>query len=91
MQFTYLRDRFFEAPPLGRYGRAQELTSTALDMLEPRFERNRVYYVARRAQALLDGGEIEQAMSPEARGVPACACGAAGSRASHLGYSPDAR
>ncbi|MER6690356.1 hypothetical protein [Streptomyces minutiscleroticus] len=45
---------------LGRHGRAQDLTVAALDMLEPRFERNRVYYTAQHARALLDGGEIEQ-------------------------------
>ncbi|MCX4671569.1 hypothetical protein OG453_33605 [Streptomyces sp. NBC_01381] len=46
---------------LGRYGQAQELTASALDMLEPRFERNRVYYTVQSAQALLDSGEVEQA------------------------------
>ncbi len=30
-------------------------------MLEPRFERNRVYYMLQRAQALLDGGDVEHA------------------------------
>ncbi|GAA3099221.1 hypothetical protein ACFQ0X_08185 [Streptomyces rectiviolaceus] len=51
---------------LGRYGRAHELTASALDMLEPRFERNRVYYTVQSSQALLDGGEVEQAAA-EAR------------------------
>ncbi|MFI6658172.1 hypothetical protein ACIBL8_21915 [Streptomyces sp. NPDC050523] len=46
---------------LGKYGRAQELTADALDMLDPRFERNRVYYRLQRAQALLDGGDVEHA------------------------------
>ncbi|MCX5557540.1 hypothetical protein [Streptomyces sp. NBC_00038] len=55
---------------LGRDERAQQLTGAALDMLEPRFERNRVYYTAQRAQALLDSGDIEQAVT-EAR--QACA------------------
>lgn len=48
---------------LGRHERAQLLTGAALDMLEPRFERNRVYYTAQRAQALLDSGDIEQAVA----------------------------
>lgn len=51
---------------LGRYGRAQGLTASALDMLEPRFERNRVYYTVQSAQAFLDGGDIEHAAT-EAR------------------------
>ncbi|MEU0106562.1 hypothetical protein ABZ322_20995 [Streptomyces sp. NPDC006129] len=46
---------------LGRHRRAQELTAAALGMLEPRFERNRVYYTLQRAQALLDGGDVEHA------------------------------
>ncbi|KPI10141.1 hypothetical protein OK074_3144 [Actinobacteria bacterium OK074] len=46
---------------LGQYGRAAELTADALAMLEPRFERNRIYYTAQRAQALLDGGDVEEA------------------------------
>jgi hypothetical protein len=46
---------------LGKYDRAEQLTADALAMLEPRFERNRVYYTAQRAQALLDGGRVEQA------------------------------
>jgi hypothetical protein len=46
---------------LGKHGRAQELTATALAMLEPRFERNRAYYTLQRAQALLDGGDVEHA------------------------------
>ncbi|GAA1899940.1 hypothetical protein GCM10009837_23240 [Streptomyces durmitorensis] len=52
---------------LGRYGQAQELTASALDMLEPRFERNRVYYTVQSAQALLDGGEVEQAVAEAGR------------------------
>lgn len=46
---------------LGRYERAQQLTGDALGMLEPQFERNRVYYTVQRAQALLDGGNVEEA------------------------------
>lgn len=46
---------------LGRHKRAQELTATALSMLEPRFERNRGYYTLQWAQALLDGGDVEHA------------------------------
>ncbi|MGY6025313.1 hypothetical protein [Streptomyces spinosirectus] len=46
---------------LGKDQRAQELTADALGMLEPPFERNRVYYPLQRAQALLDGGDIEHA------------------------------
>ncbi|MEV0982026.1 hypothetical protein [Streptomyces sp. NPDC049915] len=46
---------------LGKYERAERLTADALTMLEPRFERNRVYYTVQRAQALLDGGKVEQA------------------------------
>ncbi|MEU6122798.1 hypothetical protein [Streptomyces sp. NPDC047123] len=52
---------------LGRYARAHELTLSALGMLEPRFERNRVYYTAQSAQALLDGGEIEAAAAEALR------------------------
>lgn len=46
---------------LGKYERAERLTADALTMLEPRFERNRVYYTVQRAQALLDGGRVEEA------------------------------
>lgn len=46
---------------LGKYDRAEQLTADALTLLEPRFERNRVYYTIQRAQALLDGGRVEQA------------------------------
>lgn len=46
---------------LGKHRRAQELTASALDMLEPRFERNRAYYMLQRAEALLDGGDVEHA------------------------------
>ncbi|WP_217166148.1 hypothetical protein [Streptomyces sp. AC512_CC834] len=54
---------------LGQYGRAEELTASALGMLEPRFERNRVYYTVQRAQALLDGGDIEEATAQAGRAV----------------------
>ncbi|MGW5610136.1 tetratricopeptide repeat protein [Streptomyces sp. NPDC003753] len=54
---------------LGQYGRAADLTTDALDMLDARFERNRVYYTAQRAQALLDGGRIEEAAAEAARAV----------------------
>ncbi|MCI3277666.1 hypothetical protein [Streptomyces cylindrosporus] len=47
---------------LGKHQRAQELTGAALGMLDSRFERNRVYYQLQRAQALLDGGDVEQAV-----------------------------
>ncbi|MDH6215993.1 hypothetical protein [Streptomyces pseudovenezuelae] len=46
---------------LGQYRRAEQLTASALQMLEPRFERNRVYYTVQYAQALLDEGDIEHA------------------------------
>ncbi|MBC2906652.1 hypothetical protein [Streptomyces cupreus] len=46
---------------LGKYGRAQQLTADALGMLEAGFARNRVYYTLQRAQALLDGGDVEHA------------------------------
>lgn len=46
---------------LGQYARAAELTTSALGMLAPKFERNRVYYTVQRAQALLDGGDVEEA------------------------------
>jgi tetratricopeptide (TPR) repeat protein len=46
---------------LGKHRRAQELTASALDMLESRFERNRAYYKLQRAEALLDGGDVEHA------------------------------
>ena len=46
---------------LGQHRRAEQLTASALQMLEPRFERNRVYYTAQYAQALLDDGDIEHA------------------------------
>ncbi|MEW2407200.1 hypothetical protein [Streptomyces griseoviridis] len=46
---------------LGQQRRAEQLTLSALQMLEPRFERNRVYYTVQYAQALIDGGEIEHA------------------------------
>ena len=36
-------------------------------MLEPRFERNRFYYTVQRAQALLDSGEVEEAVTEAAR------------------------
>lgn len=52
---------------LGRHARAQKLTSSALALLEPRFERNRVYYTAQHAQGLLDGGEAEHAVAEAAR------------------------
>ncbi|MEU2743201.1 hypothetical protein ABZ656_50130 [Streptomyces sp. NPDC007095] len=52
---------------LGRHARAQKLTASALALLEPRFERNRVYYTAQHAQALLDGGEVEHAVAEAAR------------------------
>ncbi|MET7934829.1 hypothetical protein [Streptomyces sp. NPDC005322] len=52
---------------LGRHRRAQELTASALDMLEPRFERNRFYYTVQRAQALLDGGDVEEAVMEASR------------------------
>lgn len=52
---------------LGQHRRAQELTASALRMLEPRFERNRFYYTVQRAQALLDSGEVEEAASEAAR------------------------
>lgn len=48
---------------LHRYDRAEELTASALDMLEPRFERNRVYYTVQYAQVLLSGGQVEHAVS----------------------------
>lgn len=48
---------------LGRYRRAQELTETALDLLEPRFERNRLYYTVQLAQARLDAGEVDGAVA----------------------------
>jgi hypothetical protein len=43
--------------------------AAALDMLEPRFERNRIYYTAQRAQALLDGGDVEEAAAEAGRAV----------------------
>jgi len=46
---------------LGQYRRAEQLTASALQMLEPRFERNRIYYTVQHAQALLDEGDIEHA------------------------------
>jgi len=46
---------------LGQHRRAEQLTASALQMLEPRFERNRVYYMVQHAQALLDDGDIEHA------------------------------
>ncbi|MFC4471755.1 hypothetical protein ACFPH6_45960 [Streptomyces xiangluensis] len=54
---------------LGQHARAQQLTASALAMLEPRFERNRVYYTAQRAQALLDDGDIEEAAAEAGRAV----------------------
>ncbi|WP_055567196.1 hypothetical protein [Streptomyces atriruber] len=52
---------------LGQHRRAQELTSSALGMLDGRFERNRVYYTVQSAQALLDGGELEHAAAEASR------------------------
>ncbi|MGW3284432.1 hypothetical protein ACWDR3_07305 [Streptomyces sp. NPDC001002] len=46
---------------LGQHRRAEQLTASALQMLEPRFERNRVYYTVQYAQTLLDEGDIEHA------------------------------
>ncbi|MGW1024175.1 hypothetical protein ACWD4J_10715 [Streptomyces sp. NPDC002577] len=54
---------------LGRHARAQQLTAAALGMLEPRFERNRVYYTVQRAQALLDGGDVEHAAAEAGKAV----------------------
>lgn len=51
---------------LGQHRQAAELTVSALDQLEPRFERNRIYYTVQHAQALLGGGEVEGAVT-EAR------------------------
>ncbi|NGO71014.1 hypothetical protein [Streptomyces boncukensis] len=48
---------------LGQHRRAEELTASALDQLEPRFERNRVYYTLQRAQVLLGCGEVEAAVA----------------------------
>ncbi|MFI6011415.1 hypothetical protein ACIBAG_21790 [Streptomyces sp. NPDC051243] len=52
---------------LGQHRRAEQLTASALQMLEPRFERNRVYYTIQHAQALLDGEEIEHAANQACR------------------------
>lgn len=46
---------------LGQHRRAAELTAASLGMLEPRYERNRVYYKVQHAEALLGHGEVEQA------------------------------
>ncbi|MBA2946339.1 hypothetical protein [Streptomyces himalayensis] len=54
---------------LGRHQRAQQLTASALDLLDPRFERNRVYYTVQRAQALLGGGDIEHAVAEAGQAV----------------------
>lgn len=55
---------------LGQHRQAVGLTTSALGALEPRFERNRIYYTVQRAQALLDGGEVEGAVQ-EARAAVA--------------------
>lgn len=54
---------------LGKHRRAQELTASALDMLPARFERNRAYYKLQRAEALLDGGDVEQAAAEAGEGA----------------------
>lgn len=54
---------------LGLHRRAQQLTASALDLLAPQFERNRIYYTVQYAQALLSGGEVEQAVAEAARAV----------------------
>ncbi|MER6422687.1 hypothetical protein [Streptomyces sp. NPDC001137] len=54
---------------LGQYRRAEELTCSALQMLEPRFERNRVYYTVQHAQALLDDGNVEHAAAQAGEAV----------------------
>ncbi|MEV6947052.1 hypothetical protein AB0N07_34845 [Streptomyces sp. NPDC051172] len=54
---------------LGQYRRAEELTASALQMLEPRFERNRVYYTVQHAQALLDDGNVEHAAAQAGEAV----------------------
>ncbi len=54
---------------LGQHRRAEQLTTTALQMLEPRFERNRVYYTAQHAQALLGDGDVEHAAAQARKAV----------------------
>ncbi|WP_128428749.1 hypothetical protein [Streptomyces cyaneus] len=54
---------------LGQHRRAEQLTASALQMLEPRFERNRVYYTIQHAQALIDGEDIEYAAAQARQAV----------------------
>ncbi|MEV6172785.1 hypothetical protein AB0L99_31810 [Streptomyces sp. NPDC051954] len=54
---------------LGQHRRAEQLTASALEMLEPRFERNRVYYTAQRAQALIGSGDVERAAAQAGEAV----------------------
>jgi tetratricopeptide (TPR) repeat protein len=54
---------------LGQHRRAGQLTASALQMLEPRFERNRVYYTVQHAQALLNDGAVEHAATQAGKAV----------------------
>lgn len=54
---------------MGKHQKAQELTASALGMLQPQFERNRAYYKLQRAQALLDDGDVEHAATEAGQAV----------------------